>query len=162
MTFTRSHVVRRVVLLAALCVASFTNTDAQTATPTLDFRKFDDTRSQLAYQRGIEAVLWGVPAVEIIDIYHADKKNGADWNDVIYWSRPQDAKSQMLTLNGTTLYVVVNLNLRNGPMAIELPPASPGRDMFGTFFNLWMEPLVDLGPHGADAGRVGSWRISKG
>lgn len=130
---------------------------AQTPAPALDFRKFDDVRSQLAHQRGIEAVLWGVPAVEIIGIHHAGRKNGADWNEVIYWSRPQDAKSQMLTLNGTTLYVVVNLNLRNGPMVVELPPASPGREMFGTFFNLWMEPIADLGPQGADAGRGGRY-----
>jgi hypothetical protein len=77
--------------LVALCLGPLGKAEAQTASP--DFSKLDNVRSQLAYQRGIEAALWGMPAMDIISVYHAGQKHGADWNDVIYWSKPQDAKS---------------------------------------------------------------------
>ena len=45
-----------------------------------------------------------------------------------------------LTANRDTVYMSGVLDLREGPMVMELPPG-----LLGTMNNIWQQPLVDLG-----------------
>ena len=55
--------------------------------------------------RAIEAVIWGMPAVNAQLMFDAAKKSGGDFNQIVYWSRPLTWKNQTLTPNPSTIYV---------------------------------------------------------
>src|SRR6201988_1742246 len=89
------------------------------------------TPEQLArnalYRRAIEAVIWGMPAVNTDLMYQAmvrEVKGG--WNQIVYWSRLLDWKNQTLTPNPDAIYMMPFFNTSVGPMVIEIPPANGG------------------------------------
>ena len=49
-------------------------------------------------RRAVEAVIWGIPAVNYERMLEAAVRNGAKLNEVVYWSRPVNSKNQTLTL----------------------------------------------------------------
>jgi hypothetical protein len=59
------------------------------------------TPEQLAeraqHRRAVEAVIWGMPAVNYERMLQAAISNGAKLNQVIFWSRPVNWKNQTLT-----------------------------------------------------------------
>lgn len=62
----------------------------------------------LRYSRAIEAVLWGMPIVSFDAMRQAYFRDaGADYGDIVYWSRPSDASFQFVTLNASAYYVLV-------------------------------------------------------
>ena len=74
---------KRVGLWLALMVGSGAAAVAQQA----QLSENPDLDNQLAYQRGIEAVIWSMPAISIRELWEASFKDyGATWNEVILWS----------------------------------------------------------------------------
>jgi hypothetical protein len=68
------------------------------------------TRNAL-HRRAIEAVNWGMPAVNTDLMYQAmarEVKGG--WNQIVYWSRLLDWKNQTLTPNPDAIYLMPFLN----------------------------------------------------
>ena len=65
------------------------------------------TPAQLAertlHRRAVEAVIWGMPAVNAQLMIDAVKKSGGDFNQIVYWSRPLTWKNQTLTPNPNTI-----------------------------------------------------------
>ena len=58
-------------------------------------------------RRAIEAVNWGLPAVNYDLMRHAMHRDaGGKMNQVLYWSRPFDWKNQMLTPNPDVIYAM--------------------------------------------------------
>ena len=115
-----------------------------------------DLDFQLAYQRGVQAAIWGMPAVSIASLRHAVFRDlGARCNDVVYLSRPALARHELLTAAPGPLFVMVMLDLRDGPVVVEVPPAASGAALAGTAVDGWMEPVVDMGVNGEDAGAGG-------
>ncbi|SEE00078.1 Uncharacterized conserved protein [Rhizobiales bacterium GAS188] len=113
-----------------------------------------DLESQLAYQRGIEAVIWSMPAISIREFQEAAFKDyGITWNDVVLFSKPAIPKQELLTANNQVPYVLTMLNLRQGPVVVEIPPEGAKAQLFGSFVDNWQAPIVDVGPSGEDEGR---------
>src|SRR5713226_349871 len=81
---------------------------------------FDQVAERALNRRAIEAVIWGMPAVNAQLMFDAAKKAGGDFNQIIYWSRPLTWKNQTLTPNPNTIYVFPIYNTKDvGPMVLE-------------------------------------------
>jgi hypothetical protein len=113
-----------------------------------------DLDLQLAHQRGIQAAIWGMPAVSLACLREATFRDlGARCNDVVFLSAPALPRHELLTPSDEAPLVTVMLDLRKGPMVLEVPPAVEGRGLSGCVVDAWMLPLVDLGIGGEDEGR---------
>jgi hypothetical protein len=130
--------------LAVVLALSFLAATAQAASP-------DD---HLARSRAVEAVIWGMPAVNYdLMLQEMLTKTPGKVNQVIYWGKPLDWKNQTLTPNPDTLYFMTFLNTRDaGPMVVEIPPADANGSLNANFVNVWQAPLEDAGLLGVDKG----------
>jgi hypothetical protein len=112
------------------------------------------------HRRAIEAVIWGMPAVNTDLMYQAmarEVKGG--WNQVVYWSRLLDWKNQTLTPNPDAIYFMPFFNTAQaGPMVIDIPSADGG-SITGSIMDCWQTPLEDVGPAGVDTGQGGKYLI---
>jgi hypothetical protein len=111
-------------------------------------------------RRAVEAVIWGMPAVNLDLMLQAmiDSANGKP-NQVVYWSRLPDWKNQTLTPNPDVIYLMPFFNTKDvGPMVLEIPPADDGV-INGTVMDAWQVPLEDVGPAGVDKGKGGKYLI---
>lgn len=117
-----------------------------------------DLRTSLRYRRAVEATIWGIPAVSMAAIRRSLPRDfGADFGDIVYFSQVMEPRHELLTANNQTPYVVTVLDLRQGPMVIEVPPATDKVSFFGSAIDSWEVPLADLGPSGDDAGKGGKY-----
>ena len=122
------------------------------------------TPDQLArnalHRRAIEAVIWGMPAVNTDLMYQAMAREvRGEWNQIVYWSRLLDWKNQTLTPNPDAIYLMPFFNTAQaGPMVIEIPPADGG-SITGSIMDCWQTPLEDVGPAGVDKGKGGKYLI---
>lgn len=112
------------------------------------------------HRRAVEAVIWGMPAVNAELMFGAMKDARADFNQVVYWSRPVSWKNQTLTPNPDTIYLMPFYNTKDaGPMVLEIPPAEEEASITGSIDDAWQTALEDVGPAGADKGKGGKYLI---
>lgn len=82
-------------------------------------------------RRAIEAMSWGMPAVNFDLMFPAmvrDAKAGQGSNKVVYWSRPFIWKNQTLTPNPYTIYFMPFFDTKGvGPLSPE--EGNSGREM---------------------------------
>jgi len=110
-------------------------------------------------RRAIEAVIWGMPAVNYDLMLQEMLRLGGKANQIVYWSRLPDWKNQTLTPNPDAIYLMPFINTKDvGPVVIEIPPADDG-SITGTIMDAWQMPLADVGPAGIDAGKGGKYLI---
>src|SRR5882672_8290391 len=110
-------------------------------------------------RRAVEAVIWGMPAVNAELMFQAVRDAKGDFNQVVYWSRPLAWKNQTLTPNPDTIYVFPFFNTKDaGPMVLEIPPADEG-SITGSIDDAWQTALEDVGPAGVDKGKGGKYLI---
>jgi len=111
-------------------------------------------------RRGIEAVIWGMPAVNYdLMLQQMIEKVKGEPNQIVYWSRLPDWKNQTLTPNPDSIYLMPFINTKEvGPVVIEIPPADKG-SINGTIMDVWQMPLEDVGPAGVDKGKGGKYLI---
>lgn len=110
--------------------------------------------------RAVEAVIWGMPAVNY-DLMRQEmlRKTTAKENEIVYWSKPVDWKNQTLTPNPDALYFMIFFNTKDvGPIVIDVPPADSG-SFAANIDTVWQMPLEDAGPYGADKGAGGKYLI---
>ncbi|HET9688753.1 MAG TPA: DUF1254 domain-containing protein [Pseudolabrys sp.] len=114
----------------------------------------DDLNRRNVERRAVEAVIWGMPAVNYdLMLQEMLTKTSGKVNQMIYWGQPLDWKNQTLTPNPDTLYFMSFLNTKDvGPIVIEVPPAGPDGSLNANFVNVWQQPLEDIGPLGVDKG----------
>lgn len=112
---------------------------------------------QVKYQRAFEAVLWSVPAVALYGFYHGTKSVGGDYNSVLAWSKPATPNLEAMTGNNQTPYVVAQTNLTDGPVVLEVPPATNKNVFFGQITDHWHINILNVGPKGLDKGRGGKY-----
>ncbi len=122
------------------------------------------TPAQLAertlHRRAVEAVIWGMPAVNAELMFQAMAKAKADFNQITFWSRPLTWKNQTLTPNPDTIYIMPFFNTKDvGPMVLEIPPAEDGASITGSIDDAWQIALEDVGPAGVDKGKGGKYLI---
>ena len=116
-----------------------------------------DWEYQIAYQRGIEAVNWAVPAVSMLNFREAYFGLGGGFNTIYYLSQPPTPKTETLTANNQTGYATILMTTRNGPVVLDIPPASDRAMIFGSAVDIWEVPVADMGPAGFDKGRGGRY-----
>jgi hypothetical protein len=125
------------------------------------------TPAQLAertlHRRAVEAVIWGMPAVNFDLMYQAmvrDAKAGAGSNKIVYWSKLSDWKNQTLTPNPDAVYFMPFFDTKDvGPVVLEIPPADEGGSITGSVMDSWQAALEDVGPAGVDKGKGGKCLI---
>jgi len=120
----------------------------------------EDLAKRTIERRAVEAVIWGMPAVNY-DLMRQEmfaKTNGKE-NEILCWSRPLDWKNQTLTPNPDAIYFMAFFNTKDaGPVVLEIPPADGG-SLAANIDNVWQMPLEDAGPAGADKGKGGKYLI---
>ena len=111
-------------------------------------------------RRAIEAAIWGMPIVSVDAMRQAYFRDaGAQYNDVVFFSRPSDWKFLVTTPNASTRYVYINFNTQvEGPVVVEIP-AAVGAGLFGSILDAWQVPLADVGPAGEDQGKGGKYLL---
>lgn len=110
------------------------------------------------HRRAVEAAIWGMPLVSMRGFIKGTRRDlEADWNDVVYFSKPMESRHGFLTANKSTPYVVASLNTNGGPLVVELPATSNNVKLFGSFVDAWEYPITDVGPTGADLGKGGKY-----
>src|SRR6476661_4972961 len=120
----------------------------------------DDLARRAIERRAVEAVIWGMPAVNLDLMLQAmiGSAKGKP-NQIVYWSRLPDWKNQTLTPNPDVIYLMPFFNTKDaGPMVLEIPPADSGV-INGTVMDAWQVPLEDVGPAGVDKGKGGKYLI---
>lgn len=111
-------------------------------------------------RRAAEAAVWGMPLASfdaMRDAYFRDA--GAQYNDILYWSRPSDWKNQTTTANSTSHYVYANINLRGGPVVFAMPPSGK-LSVYGNLQDAWQIPVEDFGLAGIDEGKGGTFLLT--
>jgi hypothetical protein len=132
---------------------------AQTGTTETTFSPAD-LAERAIYRRAVEAVIWGMPAVNFDLMYQAMvRETKGDFNQVLYWSRLLDWKNQTLTPNPDVIYLMPFFNTKDvGPVVLEIPPADDG--LFnGSIMNYWQAAIEDVGPGGVDKGKGGKYLL---
>jgi hypothetical protein len=116
-----------------------------------------DWEYQIAYQRGVEAVNWAIPAVSMLNFREAYFGLGGGFNTVYFLSQPPTPKTETLTANNQTGYATILMTTKNGPVVLDIPPASERAMIFGSAVDIWEVPIADMGPAGSDQGRGGKY-----
>ena len=112
------------------------------------------------HRRAVEAVVWGMPAVNFDLLYQSMVRAGGAWNQVVYWSRLPDWKNQTLTPNPDVLYFFPFINTKDaGPVVLEIPPAGGDGSITGSVDDAWQTAIEDVGPAGVDKGKGGRYLI---
>ena len=120
-----------------------------------------DIKEQMIYSRAMEAVIWGMPAVNYdLMLQEMLTKTSAKQNEVVYWSQPVDWHNQTLTPNPDAIYFMIFFDTKDaGPVVIEVPPADGSSSFAANIDNVFQMPLEDAGPYGADKGAGGKYLI---
>src|SRR5262252_8903046 len=90
------------IMTLTACTQTQTTTNS-TAGPAPANLSADELNRRRVEGRAIEAVIWGMPAVNYERMLQAAIANGAQLNQIVYWSRPVNEKNQTLTPNPDTI-----------------------------------------------------------
>ena len=120
----------------------------------------EQLKEQQIHRRAVEAVHWGLPAVNFDLMLQAAIRAGGAANQVVYWSRPVNWKNQTLTPNPDTIYLNPFYDTRNGPVVLEIPAAETDAVIVGSVDDAWQSALEDVGPAGADKGKGAKYLIT--
>jgi hypothetical protein len=110
------------------------------------------------HRRAVEAVIWGMPAVNYQLMYkQMVRKLKGGFNQILWWPRLLDWRNQTLTPNPDVIYLMPFFNTKDvGPLVLEIPPADDG--VFnGSIMNYWQAAIEDVGPGGVDKGKGGKY-----
>jgi len=119
----------------------------------------DEAKQRLIESRAVEAVIWGMPAVNYDLMLQEFKKIGGKENQIVYWSRPLDGNNQTLTPNPDSIYFMAFYNTKDGPVVLEIPPAGDDGSINANIVTTWQMPLADGGPYGTDKGQGGKYLL---
>jgi len=149
--------VRASRMLVVLSVAAFLGIGAPALAQNLSP---EDLVRRTVERRAIEAVIWGMPAVNYDLMYQAMvRETKGSFNQIVYWSRLPDWKNQTLTPNPDSIYLMPFFNTKDvGPVVLEIPPADDG-SITGSIDDGWQAALEDVGPAGVDKGKGGKYLI---
>jgi len=153
---TRSLFVWFVIVIAVGCSPNG-KTEQEPVASKAEVAEPIDWAFQIAYQRGIEAVNWAIPAVSMLKMRDANFSLGGGYNTVYYMSHPPTPQAEAMTPNNQTPYATIHMTTKQGPVVLEIPPASGRTAIFGSAVDVWQEPVADIGPAGSDQGRGGRY-----
>lgn len=119
----------------------------------------EDLARRTIERRAVDAVIWGMPAVNTQLLYDATEAAGGNFNQVVYWSRLIGWKNQTLTPNPDTIYFFPFYDLKEGAVVLEIPPAEEGSSITGSIDDAWQTAIEDVGPAGVDKGNGGKYLL---
>lgn len=110
------------------------------------------TYDYLDVARAAEAFLAGVPAASLYSALEGFKAAGMQPCDLGIAEDLLDARSLFLTPNTTTVYGMLEIDVKDGPVVVEVPSGvlGPVQDAFFRY-------VVDFGPVGPDQGNGGQY-----
>ncbi len=106
----------------------------------------------LDFQRAVQAYLLALPAVNQVGNRNAILSLGPVNATVPIWEEMVDARTVELTANDNTPYTWFWIDLRKGPLVIEVPPK-----VLGLVNDLWYRWVSDVGITGPDHGQGGKF-----
>ncbi len=106
----------------------------------------------LDVSRGVEVFLNGMPAVSVYAMLEGMKQAGLKPGDLGITEELMDARTLFLTPNSTTMYALAEIDLKNGPVVVEVPPA-----VLGAVNDAFFRHIIDVGMTGPDKGKGGKY-----
>ena len=102
--------------------------------------------------RGVDAFLNGMPAASIYAFLEGMKETGIGTYSMGITEGLADARSLLLTPNTTTIYCVAEINVKDGPAVMEIPPG-----VLGPVDDAYFRWVTDVGFTGPDKGQGGKY-----
>ncbi|HEY5970311.1 MAG TPA: DUF1254 domain-containing protein [Chitinophagaceae bacterium] len=107
----------------------------------------------IKYSRAIDAVIWGMPAVNFQLLHESLIEAKGDFNQIVYWSGLISSKNQTLTPNPDVIYINPLYDTRQGPIVLEIPSVDGISSLTGSVDDGWQTAIEDVGPAGVDKGK---------
>ena len=108
----------------------------------------------LDFQRAVQAYLLALPPVNQLANRSAILSLGPANRTVPIWEQLVDSRTVELTANDNTPYTWFWLDLRKGPLVLEVPPR-----VLGLINDMWYRWAGDVGITGPDKGRGGKYLL---
>jgi len=108
----------------------------------------------LDFQRAVQGYLLGLPVASQVANRAAILQVGPANLTVPIWEQMVDARTVELTANNNTPYTWFWVDLRNGPLVVEVPPK-----VLGLADDMWYRWVGDLGVTGPDRGQGGKYLL---
>jgi hypothetical protein len=106
----------------------------------------------LDFSRGTKAFLDGMPAASIYALLEGFKEAGVNPGDLGIFEELMDARSLYLTPNSTTVYNMAEVDVKEGPVVVEIPPG-----VLGPVDDAYFRWIIDVGVTGPDKGKGGKY-----
>jgi hypothetical protein len=114
-------------------------------------RLFDE----LDFQRAVQVYLWALPAMNIDAMRQGSEASFGAGNHVLpVWKDRLNTKTKVTTPNSDVVYAMSYLDLKDGPVVVEVPPG-----LQGMFDDFWHRPITDVGFVGPDKGEGGKYLL---
>lgn len=108
----------------------------------------------LDFQRAVQAYLLGLPAVNQAANRNAIRTLGPVNGTVPIFEQLVDSRSIFLTANDNTIYSWTWVDLKDGPLVLEVPPK-----VLGLIDDMWYRWVGDVGITGPDHGQGGKYLL---
>ena len=122
----------------------------------------DDLAKRTIHRRAVEAVIWGVPAVNFDMMYQAmvrDAKAGPGSNKIVFWSRLFGLETETLTQIPDAIYFMPFFDTKDvGPVVLEIPVSDEGT-IVGSVDDVWQTAIEDVGSARIWNGQGGKYLI---
>jgi len=115
----------------------------------------DKVHDYLDRARGVDAFLKGISGLSLRGLRKGPEELGATANGkVAIFDKLMDSKALFLTANTSTLYILPSIDVKEGPVVVEVPPM-----MLGAFNDAWFRYIGDVGLAGPDRGKGGKYLV---
>ncbi len=112
-------------------------------------------RDAVELNRAIDVYMTQMPTVSWYAVWKGTADAGSKQpNQMIIWETLMDGQTLLLTGNTETVYGLASIDLRKGPVVIEVPPK-----MLGGVSDIRQTEIAGLGPTGVDKGQGGKLLI---
>lgn len=108
----------------------------------------------LDFQRAVQAYLLALAPVNMAGLREGLLKVGPANVTIPTFEQNLDARSLFLTANATTPYTWIWIDLREGPLVVEVPPMT-----LGMIDDFWFRYVTDIGIVGPDQGKGGKYLL---
>ncbi len=108
----------------------------------------------LDFMHGVEAFVYALPGASVHAAGRGIKSQGGGNQTVLIMEQLMDSASLFLTANTESIYSMMWLDLKDGPLVIESPP-----DILGIVNDHWFRYVGDIGNAGPDRGKGGKYLL---
>ena len=99
--------------------------------------------------RAVDSFLNGIPAASIYAMLEGLKEAGAEPGDLALWQNYGDARTLALTFNTSTPYAFAEINVKDEPAIVEVPPGF----LVGAVDDAFFRYVTDMGVTESEPGQ---------